>query len=357
MGWAMSNKKSIDDLYPPLYTAITTGLCGCITTFSVWVLECFRAYGDQYHHGRSGFYNAMDGLTQTIATLAVSLACLSAGHHFANFLPFSLLLRVLDPRRSAHTSSDVHLDTVRQNASTDFRSEEASSGTQTQVRNASSGQQREHKGVAGHDSEDVLREAPFTHGGPARAFVSRQGPRGVGDQSRVLDFSCFVLGLAFWIGSALLCAFYAPWRRITFSLVMSPPGCVLRWYLSFFNPLPASHSSKLSLGTLAANLVATLFVGTAFVLQHVGRAAGSAGGGAYSMTGCAAAYGLEEGFCGCLSTISTFAAELRAAKGRSAVWYAAVSYIAGIAICVLIIGSPWWSLGMDGSCVGLYPVG
>lgn len=57
MGWAMANKKTIDDLYPPLYTAITTGFCGCITTFSVWVLECFRAYGDQYHHNRSGFYN------------------------------------------------------------------------------------------------------------------------------------------------------------------------------------------------------------------------------------------------------------------------------------------------------------
>lgn len=169
------------------------------------------------------------------------------------------------------------------------------------------------------------------------------------------DIAALLLGIVFWAAAAILCGTYAPFRKVTFSIVLGPPGAILRWYLSRFNSHPRSKQRPhWPLGTLAANLIATAVLCAVFVGQRVGRVSGRGGGGAYSVTGCYALYGVEEGFCGCLSTISTFAQELATIKPeRRAVLYAVASWTFGILICILLIGAPWWSIGMDGSCVGV----
>ncbi|ETS63208.1 hypothetical protein PaG_02991 [Moesziomyces aphidis] len=165
-----------------------------------------------------------------------------------------------------------------------------------------------------------------------------------------MDAAAAVLGLVFWIGAAVLCALYAPFRNVTFSLVLAPPGAVLRWYLSRLNTHALAKRTALPLGTLAANLLATAVIAAAFTASRVGSTPSSFSGG---RTACQALQGLEDGFCGCLSTISTFAVELRTLSPRRAVRYAVVSWVAGVLICVLLIGAPWWAIGMDGRCVGL----
>lgn len=182
---------------------------------------------------------------------------------------------------------------------------------------------------------------------------SKPGANDKVSYKKVADLSCMMLGILFWAAAAILCGTYPPFRKVTYAIVLSPPGAIIRWYLSRFNSSQRSKEMPYwPLGTLAANLGATAIIAAAFVGQRVGRTPGV--GNLYSIDSCHAMFGLQEGFCGCLSTISTFAVELRNLKPtRRAVVYAVGSWFLGILICILIIGSPWWSIGMDGSCVGV----
>lgn len=170
------------------------------------------------------------------------------------------------------------------------------------------------------------------------------------EQSLAIDSSMILLGAAFWVGAAFLCGFHASYRHVTFSLVLAPFGAVLRWYLSRLNSCPLSERFSLPLGTLIANLLSTAVICAAFTASHAGSQPRPFFGG---ITGCSALKGLADGFCGCLSTVSTFAVELRTIKPKTkAVRYAVVSWVIGILICVLLVGAPSWSTRIDGSCSG-----
>lgn len=282
MGLAIggTNQKTIESRYAPAYVMITTGFCGSVTTFSAWVLDVFRAFGDQMHYNRHGLHNVMDALTQTAVTLGMSLVAVAAG---------MALAKVLSIEQAIQWTSDK--------------------------------------------------------------TASQSKPRQRSQSTLVVDSSMILLGAAFWAGSAILCGLYAPFRAVTFGIVMAPPGAVLRWYLSRLNSRPISNRWGVPFGTLAANLLATAVICAAFTSSRVGSTRASFSGG---VTGCQALLGLQDGFCGCLSTISTFAVELRTIKPiRKAVRYAVISWIAGLVLCVLLMGAPWWAIGMDGRCLGL----
>ncbi|GAC92574.1 hypothetical protein PHSY_000128 [Pseudozyma hubeiensis SY62] len=299
MGLAIGNRDAIEARYPPAYVMITTGLCGSITTFSKWMLDVFRAFGDQGHFDRGGLHNVMDALSQTAVTLGMALVSVGAGMKLARVVNVERGVRALRRRRSDRESELVSTDAAHVNGESHKR---------------------------GNSNPPQLRS------------------------TMLLDASMLSLGLLFWIASAILCALYAPFRHVTFSLVLAPPGTILRYYLSRYNTHPLSKRHSLPLGTLSVNLFATAIICAAFTASRAGSSPRTFAGG---MTGCEALQGLEDGFCGCLSTVSTFAVELRTIKPRSkAVRYAVVSWVAGVVICVLLVGVPWWNVGMDGRCLG-----
>ncbi|KAH7113821.1 CrcB-like protein-domain-containing protein [Dendryphion nanum] len=172
---------------------------------------------------------------------------------------------------------------------------------------------------------------------------------------RLLDPLFVFLGLGSWIAAVIMCIFppdrlggpvpKSPetWRgQALFACAFAPAGCLIRYYLSaFLNPL--IHSFPL--GTFTANIFGTAVLGMAFDLQHV-RIAGSEipGGGLVS---CQVLQGVMDGFCGALTTVSTWIAEIRGLSRGRAYVYAVASMGVGLGVLVCVMGSVRWGVGWE----------
>lgn len=121
-------------------------------------------------------------------------------------------------------------------------------------------------------------------------------------------------------------------HQATAALVFSFPGTLTRYLLSLFLN---QRLKVFPLGTLSANLLGTALLAAFFVIQSTPSPP--------SQDACDVLQGLMDGYCGCLTTVSTFAAELWDLKFRKACRYAIVSWVLGQAVMVLIIGSSLWT--------------
>lgn len=161
----------------------------------------------------------------------------------------------------------------------------------------------------------------------------------------ILDY-LVILSSALSYLVALLLYFFGPtvWRhRATFPILFAPPGAILRFALAKLNPLKP-FINKFPLGTFLANIIATLVISGVFAAQRLPSAGGSG-------TRCNALYAIQQGFCGCLSTVSTFVVESRSIKQRRWKWiYVGISVVLG-QVCVLaIVGGVGWSQGYVEVC-------
>jgi len=137
-------------------------------------------------------------------------------------------------------------------------------------------------------------------------------------------------------------------RTLLLSVLLAPPGTLLRFHLTRLNPTFASRPTQplslfrkkgvATLGTFTANMLATAVLGTSYVLQRKPLA-----GGALSILQCQVLQAIEDGFCGSLSTVSTFVVEIDDMRGRRGVGYMAGSWVVGILITVAIVGGSWWN--------------
>lgn len=57
MGIALGMRAPFGRYYGPLYTAVTTGFCGSLTTFSGWQVDVFDSWVDASHYSRGGLQN------------------------------------------------------------------------------------------------------------------------------------------------------------------------------------------------------------------------------------------------------------------------------------------------------------
>ena len=130
------------------------------------------------------------------------------------------------------------------------------------------------------------------------------------------------------------------WRRDWLvPLLFSPPGCVGRVLLSRM----LNRDEKFCYGTFMANVVATMGVGVCWAVEnmHGGRLVDDGTG-----RNLAVVRGVQEGFCGCLSTVSTWVAEMdRLARRGKAGWawlYGGVSVGVGLGALLLLCGPVRW---------------
>ncbi|KAI1338180.1 CrcB-like protein-domain-containing protein [Xylariaceae sp. FL0016] len=158
----------------------------------------------------------------------------------------------------------------------------------------------------------------------------------------------FVVFLAWgcWLGAVILSIFPPDrfrnsgasevWRgSATFALVFAPLGCLGRFYASIhLNGRIASFP----LGTFAVNILGTAVLGMAWDIAHV-----PVGG----VIGCQVLEGVEDGFCGCLTTVSTWVAELVSLRRRHAYAYGSASVVMAFACLVAIMGGLKWTEGFS----------
>lgn len=124
------------------------------------------------------------------------------------------------------------------------------------------------------------------------------------------------------------------WRsQALFALVFAPLGCLLRFYASTHLN---GRIKNFPLGTFAVNIFGTALEAMLLDLQRV-----PVGG----MVGCQVLQGIFDGFCGCLTTVSTWVAELTALRLRHAYLYGLMSVAISLSLLVIITGSLQWTRG------------
>ncbi|KAL2066265.1 hypothetical protein VTL71DRAFT_2336 [Oculimacula yallundae] len=131
------------------------------------------------------------------------------------------------------------------------------------------------------------------------------------------------------------------WRgQILFALVFAPIGCLLRFHASLH------LNGKLisfPLGTFVVNILGTIILGMSWDLQRAPLVSGLIGG---SKTGCQVLQGIEDGFCGCLTTVSTWVLELKGLQRKHAYIYGTASVGVGLSFMIVVIGSFIWTIGV-----------
>ena len=172
---------------------------------------------------------------------------------------------------------------------------------------------------------------------------------------KIFDRAVVFLAFGTWLG-AIVMAIMPPqtremWRgEVLFALVFAPLGCLARFYASL---LLNSRFPSFPLGTFAANISGTLFLGMFFDLQHtsLGGVSGNLIGG--GRLGCQVLQGAMDGFCGCLTTVSTWVVELKSLRLRHAYFYGLASILVGLAGLVAVMGSLKWTNGFEKTaCAG-----
>ena len=129
-------------------------------------------------------------------------------------------------------------------------------------------------------------------------------------------------------------------HQATAALLFSFPGTLTRYILATkLTPL----LGLFPLGTFVANTGGTALLGIFHVLQRTPHLP--------SPNGCAILQGLMDGYCGCLTTVSTFAVEVGALRTKKAWLYVGLSWGVSQLLLLIILGSAWWGGNIDDSRV------
>ena len=105
-------------------------------------------------------------------------------------------------------------------------------------------------------------------------------------------------------------------------------------------------------GTFAVNMFGVAVLSMCYDLQHVPLQVTIGGG----HLGCQVLQGVQDGFCGCLTTVSTWILEMKSLRRRHGYFYGASSVLVGLALVVCIMGTVKWTVGFQAApCFnGLY---
>ncbi|KAH3680518.1 hypothetical protein WICPIJ_008260 [Wickerhamomyces pijperi] len=153
-----------------------------------------------------------------------------------------------------------------------------------------------------------------------------------------------VLGVLSWIAVIALFATIDNWRSWTFACLVSPVACFMRFYCGkWLNP----KVKDFPMGTFFVNIFATLVL-SALTIANRGKAPWMPEGRIVtSKLTCQVINGLQDGFCGTLSTIATMFVELTLMKEPKNYFYGGVTFSLAYCLIVVFLGSYNWTQGLE----------
>ncbi|EGW30226.1 uncharacterized protein SPAPADRAFT_63847 [Spathaspora passalidarum NRRL Y-27907] len=255
------------DIYPhkgaiPLYTGITTGFCGTVSSFSSVILEAFNKAADTEIGIHYNYPNGAYGIMQFLAVILAQFGLSIMGFHIGK-------------QTSAVIDNYVRPITKR--------------------------------------------------------------------QYKIIEYISVTTGVCLVIITCVLIGVKhdGAWRSWTFSMFFAPFGAVLRFYLSkYLN----SKVENFPMGTFTANVGGSLLLG---IFTLIGRGKfGDNGRLNNSIIGCHVLNGLDDGFCGGLTTVSTFVVELFGLKTVFGYQYGVSSIMLSFIMVILVLGSYNWTVGL-----------
>ena len=143
-----------------------------------------------------------------------------------------------------------------------------------------------------------------------------------------------LIAIAWVVISALVVTLLIWFRKyeLLFSVVFATPGTYLRWHLA---PLNGAFS-HFKMGTFVVNVLGTWLVGAVLVTEVHFK-------DSLSTVGAAILVGVVNGFCGCLTTVSTFIVELTTLPLLSTYFYSLCSLLLAQIGLLVIQGSYIWT--------------
>ena len=280
-----AHKKTI-----PLYIELTTGFCGCLTSFSAFIRDAFLAIANDIPSpidgsSRISLYQLPSAANQTP----------NGGYNFMVLVAIILL--------------EVGLSVVALH-------------------------------IGGHVSIFAAKWMPTLS---LRLIKKIIDPfMAIAAPATWLATICLVIWLPYFGREDTIWS-KQTWRGpALYALVFSPVGCIVRFYLSL--RLNARIPS-FPLGTFVANVGGTIIFGMVFTLQHAAFSPLSPGVGGGGYVACEVLQGIMDGFCGSLTTVSTWVLELSASKRGYAYIYGSASIAISLAALVVEIGSLKWTKG------------
>ncbi|KAJ1644590.1 hypothetical protein LPJ64_003757 [Coemansia asiatica] len=287
MGIAMRTKGVLMSLSPAVDVGITTGLCGSITTFSSWQLEIYQQFFNTRRANHTRFKNFLGGMSVLATTIACSTGALRLGQMIG--------------------------DEVRLLCNYYLR-----------------------RWMSEYDNPLSRIDTKMLGGKPVDARDSWLG----WNKWHLVDSILVTAGILSLVAACLVVALALSTRSVSIALLLGPVGTLIRWRLASLNSvhprldrifskrIPALH---LPFGTFIANVIGSVVLAIIHILQTGAVVRPSA-------ASCYVLVAMADGFCGCLTTISTFAAELNVLRPRIAMLYAALSVVVAQTPFLLIAG-------------------